>query len=372
MAKIVIDARELRTSTGRYVERLLHYLQQIDHDNSYRVLLKPSDMESWTASNKKFIKVECPYKEFSWSEQIDLLRQIRKLKPNLVHFAMTQQPVLYRGKVVTTMHDLTTARFRNPTKNWFVFTFMQWVYKWVSKHVANKSKIIIVPTEFVKDDVARFARVNSRKIIVTYEAADRISNTPESVEGLEDSQFIMYVGRPQPHKNLDRLQEAFTRLQSDHPDLKLVLAGKKDILYRKMSFKLKAHGTRNVIFTGFVSEGQLRWLYEHTTAYIFPSLSEGFGLPGLEAMVHGAPVVSSNATCLPEVYGDAAEYFDPLSVGDMAQAINKVLKNEKRRKQLIGLGRKQAAKYSWRRMAEQTLAVYQDALGESAAAETKN
>ncbi len=362
MAKIVIDARELRTSTGRYVERLLHYLQQIDTENSYRVLLKPKDIEGWTPSNKKFIKIECPYKEFSWSEQVDLRRQIKKLQPDLVHFAMVQQPVFYKGKVVTTMHDLTTARFRNPAKNWFVFTLKQLIYKWVNKRAAQKSNAIITDTEYIKDDVARFTRINSRKITVTHLAADRITDAPMPIEELEGKNFIMYVGRPQPHKNLDGLIEAFRLLKSTHPDLQLVLAGKRDILYRRLRLKLAAKGIKGVHVTGFVSEGQLRWLYENTQAYVFPSLSEGFGLPGLEAMVHGAPVVSSNATCLPEVYGEAVEYFDPLSIDDMAGAIGRVISSDKRRKELIGLGRKQAAKYSWRRMAEQTLEVYKNVL----------
>jgi len=111
-----------------------------------------------------------------------------------------------------------------------------------------------------------------------------------------------------------------------------------------------------------VSEGELRWLYEHCAAYVFPSLSEGFGLPGLEAMQHGAPVVSSNATCLPEVYGDAAHYFDPLDVQAMADAINEVITDKDLRARLIAAGHTQAATYSWKRMAEQTLAVYKTAL----------
>ncbi|HET7827329.1 MAG TPA: glycosyltransferase, partial [Candidatus Saccharimonadales bacterium] len=112
-----------------------------------------------------------------------------------------------------------------------------------------------------------------------------------------------------------------------------------------------------------VSEGQLRWLYENTAAYVFPTLSEGFGLPALEAMIHGAPVVSSQATCLPEIYGQAALYFDPRSVKDMALKIDQVLSDPRLRTDLINTGRAQAARYSWQRMAEQTLAVYQKLLG---------
>lgn len=361
--KIIIDARELRTSSGRYVERLLHYLQDVDKTNKYFVLLKPKDMEDWQPRSKRFIKVACRAKEFTFSEQISLLRQIRGLKPDIVHFAFVQQPVLYFGRVVTTMHDLTTARFRNPTKNWLVFIIKQIVYKWVNKIAARKSKAVITPTEFVKNDVARFARINSRKITVTHEAADAITDEPEPIDDLKDRSFLMYVGRPQPHKNLERLIEAFALLKQTHPDLRLALAGRRDSVYKMLAKKSRGQGVPGVVFTGFVSEGQMRWMYENAAAYVFPSLSEGFGLPGLEAMVHGCPVVSSNATCLPEVYEDAAHYFDPLDVTDMASKIQEVISSQKLRQDLITKGRKQAAKYSWRRMAEQTLEVYNQVLG---------
>jgi glycosyltransferase involved in cell wall biosynthesis len=172
----------------------------------------------------------------------------------------------------------------------------------------------------------------------------------------------MYVGRPTPHKNLERLLDAFALLQAQHPSLHLALAGKKDSNYRRVERIVTQKGIRNVVFTDFVTEGQLRWLYESCAAYVFPSLSEGFGLPGLEAMAHGAPVVSSNATCLPEIYGDAAHYFDPTITQSIADAINEVLTNADLRNELVAQGKTQAAKYSWQHMAEQTLEVYKKAL----------
>src|SRR3989344_7517158 len=321
-------------------------------------------MDSWEPTNKNFEKVACPHKEFTFKEQVGFKKQLQNLKPDLAHFTMVQQPIFYRSNVVTTMNDLTTVRFRNPSKNWLIFTIKRSVYKIVNKIAARKSAALLTYTKFVKDDVARFARTNSRKITVTYLAADKIEEEPELVEGLEDSQFIMYIGRPLPHKNLGRLIEAFALLKQSHPKLKLVLAGKKDMLYRRHAADVKTKGIQDVIFTGFVSEGQLRWLYENTTAYIFPSLSEGFGLPGLEAMVAGAPVVSSSATCLPEVYGEAVVYFDPLDVEDMAAKIASVIDSKAKADGLREKGKKQAAKYSWKRMAEQTLEVYKEVLGE--------
>ncbi len=363
MSKIVIDARELRTSTGRYVERLLHYLQAIDREHDYVVLLKPKDMAGWVPSNPRFTKLVCPYDEFSFAEQLGFLHQLNKIRTDVVHFGMVQQPVLYRGKTITTIHDLTTVRFDNPAKNKVVFKLKQSVYKEVIRRAARKSAAVLTPTQFVKDDLVNFSGVVPDKITVTLEAADPILAAATALPGLQNKQFIMYVGRPTPHKNLERLIEAFAQLRGAHPALQLVLAGKKDANYRRTEALVTARGIKGVIFTDFVSEGELRWLYEHCAAYVFPSLSEGFGLPGLEAMIHGAPVVSSNATCLPEVYVDAAHYFDPLDVTAMADAINEVLTDKVLRQRLIEAGQVQAATYSWQRLAEQTLAVYNRVLG---------
>lgn len=363
MAKIVIDARELRTTTGRYVERLLHYLQKIDTTNNYVVLLKPQDMAGWEPTNPKFKKLASPYKEFTFAEQLGFKRQVKKLNADLVHFAMVQQPILYRGKVVTTMHDLTTCRFKNPAKNGAVFWFKQQVYRFVNKHVARKSKAIIVPTNFVKNDVAKFTGIKPDKITVTYEAADLIPGTAQPIAALRNKNFIFYLGRPTPHKNLGRLIDAFEILHRTEPDLLLVLGGKKDALYeahekRVKELKLSSH----VVFTGFVSEPQLKWLYQNCQVYVFASLSEGFGLPGLEAMMHRAPVAASEATCLPEVYGDAAQYFNPLDAYDMARTIGELVTNKRLRTETIIKGRKKAEEYSWQRMAQQTLTVYESVL----------
>lgn len=362
MKHIVIDARESGTSTGRYVDKLIEYLAKLKPRYKITVLTRSERQEFIHSIAPRFDVKISNVKEFTFAEQSTLLGQLKQLKPDLVHFAMTQQPIVYRGKVVTTIHDLTTARFKNPAKNPIVFWIKQKVYKFVIRRVSKKSKVIITPSEYVKDDVARFSKINSRKIVVTHEAADKINDAPESIEELEDKQFIMYVGRPQPHKNLDRLVESFVVLKKKHPELMLVLAGKKDALYWAMQKELKKKDIKDVFFTGFVSEGQLRWLYENTACYVFPSLSEGFGLPALEAMVHGAPVASSNATCLPEIYKDSAEYFDPADTASIAATIEKILSNKNLSDKLSQSGKKLAASYSWQRMAKQTLEIYQRVL----------
>jgi len=356
----VIDGRELRTSSGRYVERLLHYLQAINSPHDFQILLKPEDVNGWQPTAANFSVVPCPHKEFSFDEQLGLKRQIQQLKPDLVHFTFPQQPIWYRGRTVTTIHDLTTLRFSNPAKNAAVFKIKQRVYAHVIKRAAQKAQRVLTPSEFVKSDLVNFSGISPDKVTVTLEAADAIVTQLSGLSQLIDKKFIMYVGRPTPHKNLARLVEAFAMV--DDPDLLLVLAGKKDTNYEHFADGVPDTVRSRIVFTDFVDEGQLRWLYENCAAYIFPSLSEGFGLPGLEAMAHGAPVVSSNATCLPEIYGDAARYFNPLDVPAMARAIKEVLSDQMLRDRLVATGREQVKKYSWQRMAEQTLASYNDAL----------
>ncbi len=362
MTRIVIDARESGTSTGRYIDKLVENLALLKPQADFTVLTKKHRLDATQKLAPNFEVVESNYKEFTFSEQFRYVWQLYGIKNNLVHFGMTQQPVLYFGKKVTTIHDLTTARFRNPAKNIIIYKAKQFVYKFVIKAVTKTSSAIIVPSEFVKKDLASFTKLDPKKIHVTYEAADKITAKSEPISQLLSTSYLLYVGRPQPHKNLERLVEAFALLQKDHPGLKLVLAGKKDELYMKHESRIMKQGIAGVVFTDFVSEGQLRWLYENCQAYVFPSLSEGFGLPGLEAMVHGAPLLSSNATCLPEIYGNAAHYFDPLDACDMAIKINDVLSDSKLRTKLIAGGYRQSAKYSWAKMAKETEHVYKQVL----------
>ncbi len=362
MKRIVIDARESGTTTGRYVDKLIEYLAKLKPRYEIIVLTKTPRVEYIKSVAPDFEVVESNYKEFTFAEQIGLLRQINNLEADLVHFSMTQQPVLYRAMSITTIHDLTTTRFNNPAKNWLVFKLKQIVYGWVIKRVAKRSEALIAPSDYVKYDVAQFAHVDPAKIAVTYEAADEIADAPKPIESLRSQKFIMYVGRSQPHKNLRRLVQAYSVVQLTQPQLKLVLAGKLDANYLSLKDQVRRQGIKGVIFTDFVSEGQLRWLYENAQAYVFPSLSEGFGLPGLEALAHALPLVSSRATCLPEIYKDVAVYFDPTDADDMAQKIKVVLEDKALNAKLRQKGPKTAGLYSWGQTARQTAALYDEVL----------
>ncbi|EDK72605.1 glycosyl transferase, group 1 [candidate division TM7 genomosp. GTL1] len=155
------------------------------------------------------------------------------------------------------------------------------------------------------------------------------------------------VGTQSDYKNIRGLIQAHQQLKVKFPDLGLVLVGKKSEAHRRNEAWVHQHGFSNVVFTDFVSNEQLTWLYQHCATYVFPSFMEGFGLPPLEAMACGAPVVCSDATCLPEINGDAAHYFDPHSVSDMARAIEEVITDDKLRNGLIKKGYAQIKKYSW-------------------------
>lgn len=364
MKRLVIDARESGTSTGRYVDKLVEHLHKLKPDFEMVVLTKPARVEFIKQLAPNFKVVASPYKEFTLSEQTGLLKQLKALKADLVHFGMTQQPIRYKGKVITTIHDLTTARYKNPAKNALVFGIKQSVYRRVIKRAARKSLKVIVPSQFVKVDLAQYAKIEPGKIEVIHEAADEINVKAEPVAALKDDQFIFYVGRSNPHKNLQKLIDAFVILMSKYPDLKLALAGKPDKNYAGLrDYALTRNLTNQVYFLGSVSESQLRWLYENSLAYVFPSTSEGFGLPGLEAMAHGTPVVASHTSCLPEIYGPAAHFFNPHSSKDMALKISQVLESPQLRQSLVTAGHIQVGKYSWNRCAKQTLAVYKSVLG---------
>jgi glycosyltransferase involved in cell wall biosynthesis len=259
------------------------------------------------------------------------------------------------------MHDLTLLKTYNSDKNWFVYHAKQFVGFFVFRHILRTSRYILAPTEYTKKGLLDFVSIPDDKVVITPLAAELPSGQLEPYD-VPFKRFVMYVGQQSDYKNIRRLGEAHQMLLKTDPDLGLVLVGKMgdDTRANKVYFEKK--GFKNIHFTDFIPDEQRDWLLKQTDAYVFPSLMEGFGLPGLEAMAAGAPVVSSNATCLPEVYGDAAEYFDPTSVEDMAAAIKRVISDEDVRKRLIAAGHKQVAKYSWRRMAEQTHQVYMNAL----------
>ncbi|MDR2063550.1 MAG: glycosyltransferase family 4 protein [Candidatus Nomurabacteria bacterium] len=361
MAKIVIDARIINSTTGRYVERLLTFLQKLDHKNQYVVLVPSEDKDFWKPTAKNFSIQICDAKNYSFAEQTKFKKQLDSLQADLVHFCMPQQPILYRGKTVTTFHDLTLMKTYNDDKNWLKYKTKQLIGKVVFKTVAKKSDAIITPSLFTKSDLVDFANIDADKVTVIYEASDISKSKPQKVR-LPFQDFIIYVGKHSSYKNLLKLAEAHQKILKKHKDLGLVFANRLDAAAIRNQRLFKKLGYKKIYFMGQANNAELAWLYAHCKAYVFPSTMEGFGLPGLEAMEFGAPVVSSNATCLPEIYGNAANYFNPASVKDIVKKITEVLENKTLRAKLIKNGKKQLQKYSWEKMAKETLSVYHKVL----------
>jgi glycosyltransferase involved in cell wall biosynthesis len=222
----------------------------------------------------------------------------------------------------------------------------------------------LTPSNFTRRELLQRYNVTPEKVVATHLAADTKSKKQAPYTQAGDT-FIMFVGQQSAYKNIVRLAEAHQQLLRKYPDLQLILVGKVDGPAEKNQALFQKKGYKNIIFTGFVSDEQLNWLYANTAAYVFPSFMEGFGLPGLEAMLQGAPVASSDATCLPEVYGDAALYFDPKDTKAIAGSIERILVDSSLRKKLIAVGKIQVSLYSWERTAEQTLEIYTNVLNEN-------
>lgn len=358
---IVIDARIINSTTGTYVERLLYYLQDIDTQNRYTILVPTRDIDYFKPREENFSVMPADFKNYSFGEQVGFKKLLDSLTPDLVHFCMPQQPILFRGKHVTTVHDLILLQTYNSDKNWLRFHIKQFVGRFVFKHIGHTSAHVITPTQWVKDDYQKFSGIHEDKITVTYEGADVSIDKIKKYEH-PFKQYMLYVGQQSDYKNIRRLGDAHQQLLDKYPDLGLILVGKKTAAHLKNEAYFKRRQYKNILFTGFIENPQRDYLFKNCSVYVFPSLMEGFGLPGLEAMGYGAPVASSNATCLPEVYGDAAHYFDPNNPEDMAHAITDILENKKLREELIQKGYKQLKKYSWKRMAQQTHDIYMRAL----------
>lgn len=373
--RIGIDARfwgPLGKGLGRYTQKLIESLEKISAENGHRyfIFLRKENFDEYNPTNPNFKKVLADYQWYTFSEQVNMLRLLNKFKLDLVHFPHFNFPINYRGKFVVTVHDLILLRFptvRASTLSPFFYKLKYLAYKFVIKKAFKKSKKIITVSEFTKKDIlANYPQINPNKIAVTYEAVD---NFPKSELGNGAilnkyaiiKPYLLYVGNAYPHKNLETLVEVFDDIARDkkYEDLNLVLVGKKDFFYEKLIEFARRKNSRNIIFTGLVEDKDLGDVYQGALAFVFPSRYEGFGLPPLEAMKFGVPVAASKTSSIPEVLGESALYFDPIDKESIKQAIIRVISDDNIRKELISLGAEQAAKYSWRKLAQKTLEIYE-------------
>jgi len=253
------------------------------------------------------------------------------------------------------------------------FWLKDFVHRIVIRNAVKKAKHIITTSEFTKDDINKTLGVSMNKMAKIYQAPfTTINNLQFTINNdvvLSKHNIVkpyaLYVGSAYPHKNLDSLLKAWKLfLDKYEVDCQLVLVGKESYFYNNIKESDIANRLGNrVIFTGFVDDFDLDLLYKQSKLYIFPSLYEGFGLPPLEAIARGLPVVSSSSSCLPEVLGEGALYFDPNNIENIADTINEGLYNEDIRHQLLINGRTELQKYSSEKMAIDTLEIYKKNCG---------
>jgi alpha-1,3-rhamnosyl/mannosyltransferase len=297
---------------------------------------------------------------------LELGRLVRRCRPDLVHCAHFPTPLPARGPLVVTLHDLTPLLVAGALPS----AGRRIVYRRSNARAVRVAQGIIVPSRHTRADVETLFPASRGTITVTPEAADDFSSGPvgplsPALGTLASSTYLFSMGNTKPHKDLETLLRAFARLAPDWPELHLLLAGAQTPQYVAAVLESAPPEVRErVSFTGVVTDAELRALYEGAAAFVFPSRHEGFGLPVLEAMALGAPVVCAKAASLPEVAGEAAVFFAPGNAVALAEVLSSVLGDPSLREKLILAGRARAAQFTWEGTAAMTVAVYRQALRE--------
>jgi len=370
--KILIDGRMYgleHAGIGRYVEQLVKNLTILDTKNDYVILLRKRYFDILKFP-KNWKKVLANISHYSFLEQIQLPIIIYKERADLVHFPHFNIPILYFGKFVVTIHDLikhTSKGKETTTRDPWLYWFKYLGYKLVFNQAIKRASKIIVPSEFVKEDLVKTYGLLKDKVVVTYEGVeDKLKETRQNAKILEKygikNPFVIYTGSLYPHKNVERLVEAVVHLNNIyHLSISLVVVCARNVFYERFKQKIREMKAENFVnLVGFVPDEDLAVLYNEAEAFVFPTLSEGFGLPGLEAMSSGCPVICSDIPVLREIYNDAAVYFDPLNVKEIAGRIKELMAfGSEEKKKLANKGFKQAKKYSWEKMAKETISVYE-------------
>jgi glycosyltransferase involved in cell wall biosynthesis len=375
---ILFDGRFLSLSNaglGRYSAELIKSLILKNNKEEFRYILLVMPGTKFDESLKEAIAkhqsevevIEFDAKHYSLSEQTKLRKLLNEINPDLVHFTNLNHPVFYKGKFVVTIHDLTLFQYSERAG-----LTKKLAYNFVINKAAQNSKKIFTVSEFAKKELIKKFNLPVNKVAVTYNGIDatfkKITN-PTTLQKTEKygllKPYYLYVGQWRSHKNLLALVEAFSRLVKKglRGKVELVFAGKIDKRYPQLEALVKKLNlASDVRFTGFVEDKDLPTIYNNALAFVFPSFSEGFGLPALEAQACGTPVISSDSTSLPEVLGDGAVYFDPDNINELEKRMIEVLQDEKLREKLIGKGLENAKKFTWDQTAEKTLEVYRELL----------
>lgn len=369
--RIGIDARfygPVGKGLGRYTARLIEHLEQIlPEDHECLVFLRRENFGDYTPKNPRFRKVLADYSWYSFQEQLLFPFTLRKHHLDVVHFPHFNVPLLYRYPFVVTIHDLILLRYptaRNTTKSALVYWLKFLAYRVVIGSAVRRARKILTVSRFTERDLLVEYPQTSGNVVVAYEGCDLpiAASDPMNAEDRRGilKPYFLYVGNAYPHKNL----EAFIPLARHFPDIRFVLVGREDYFYRRLRKRIEEEEVDNILFTGFVPDTELVDLYTDATGYVFPSLYEGFGLPPLEAMRQGTPVVAARRGSLPEILGESALFFDPDRDGDLERVVQRLMDDSDLAAKLSCEGKKHTEGFRWEDLASVTLRVYEESVEE--------
>jgi glycosyltransferase involved in cell wall biosynthesis len=368
--RIGIDARKLHDfGIGTYIRNLLRHLARLDGQTDFVILCRPEDRDALAAVGENFRPVPETSGNYSIAEQFTIPWALKREAVTLFHAPHYVLPPLVRCRSVVTIHDCIHLMFPQYLPNRMAFSYAKWSISQATKCATR----VMTVSESSKRDILRFVDIEPDKIDVIYNAYDERF----AVEPLEDDvvrvreryqlhdEFVLYAGNVKPHKNLERLIEAFHLVRTRGLDrLKLVLIGDEISKYTALRRAVHQHQLHKYVrFLGFVPEQTLAVMYRLAGIFVFPSLYEGFGLPPLEAMASGTPVVTSNVSSLPEVAGDAAILVDPYDPQAIADGIYSVLTDERLRREMVHKGIARAGQSSWEQSVRRVRQIYGEVSG---------
>lgn len=381
--RIAIDVRRIRDfGIGTYIRNLVRALGNAPGGHEFILIAQPGETAIPKGLPENFRSVVHRTSDSKRADHMALPWLIRKLKVDLTHIPLNRVPLFLPQPYVVTAHDLSNVLF-DASPPW-----LRSVRRFRLTRGVSRAAQVIAVSSATRRDLANLTGVPDTRITTIYNApdpsfyqatlpADSRSAGPESQARerrriLERYQihypFLLYVGHIRPQKNIPRLVEGFAVARQElagHPEydaLRLIIIG--DEIHRHPDVRravIQSRVEHCVRFLGFVPFDTLRVIYELATAFLFPSLYEGFGLPPLESMASGTPVITSQVSSLPEVVGDAAMIVNPENVFDIARGIRDVLCDAELRTTLVARGQARARSFSWSRAAEQTLGVYEEA-----------
>jgi glycosyltransferase involved in cell wall biosynthesis len=366
--RIGIDARKLHDfGIGTYIRNLLRHLGRLDRETEFVVFCRPEDRETLSSTGENFRPVVETSANYSIAEQLRIPLALRREGVTLFHAPHYVLPPLVRCRSVVTIHDCIHLMFPQYLPNRMALAYARTSIGLAARRATR----VMTVSESSKRDILRFVDVEPARIDVIYNAYDErfgVEPGEDDVVRVREryqlhDEFVLYAGNVKPHKNLERLIDAFSLVRKrglDH--LKLVLIGDEISRYAALRRAVHQHQLHKYVrFLGYLPQETLAVMYRLAGVFVFPSLYEGFGLPPLEAMASGTPVVTSNVSSLPEVAADAAVLVDPYDPGAIADGIQRVLTNEDLRADLRRRGLARARQFSWAQSVRRVREIYSEA-----------